>query len=88
MNRHNSLFYAIDSEREYQEYKWGNTGSSGTPGNGERTIDEFALGTGSSALPLSSSTDTFEVDQPVRVCLQPLHRRRRANSSGPIIVRA
>ena len=34
---------AIDSERDYQDALWGDSGSSDTPGHGERTIDEFAL---------------------------------------------
>ena len=38
-----AAFTAIDSERDYQDARWGDSGSSGQPGNGERTIDEFAL---------------------------------------------
>lgn len=35
------VYEAINSERDYQDKELGNTGSSGNPGNGERTIDEF-----------------------------------------------
>lgn len=38
----NKVYAAIDSERDYQDSKWGDTLSSGRPGNGERSIDEFA----------------------------------------------
>jgi hypothetical protein len=34
---------AIASERRYQDSRWGDTKSSGRPGNGERSIDEFIL---------------------------------------------
>lgn len=34
---------AISSERRYQDMRWGDTKSSGRPGSGERSIDEFAL---------------------------------------------
>lgn len=37
------VYAAIDGEREYQDQKWGNTKSSNEPGDGERTVDEFAL---------------------------------------------
>lgn len=37
------VIQAIDSERAYQDQKWGNTLSGGRPGNGERSVDEFAL---------------------------------------------
>ncbi len=37
------VYRAIDSERAYQDSKWGQSLSSDRPGNGERTIDEFAL---------------------------------------------
>jgi hypothetical protein len=36
-------YLAIDSERDYQDSRWGHSASSGAPGNGDRTIDEFAL---------------------------------------------
>lgn len=36
-------YLAVDSECDYQDSLWGNTGSSDKPGNGERSIDEFAL---------------------------------------------
>lgn len=35
------VIQAIDSEREYQKAKWGNTLSGGRPGDGFRTVDEF-----------------------------------------------
>jgi hypothetical protein len=37
------VYAAIDSERDYQEDRWGKTASSGRLGNGDRTIDEFVL---------------------------------------------
>lgn len=37
------VYKAIDSERDYQEEMWGSTFSSDQPGNGDRTLDEFAL---------------------------------------------
>lgn len=37
------VYELIDSERDYQESKWGNSLSSNRPGHGERTIDEFIL---------------------------------------------
>ena len=38
------VYSAIDSERAYQDSKWGSSESSGKPGvGGARTIDEFAL---------------------------------------------
>lgn len=45
MNINRSEVYAaIDSERDYQDRRWGDSLSSDRkPGNGERTIDEFAL---------------------------------------------
>lgn len=43
MSDRESVYKAIDTERVYQNQRWGNTGSSKQPGNGERTIDEFAL---------------------------------------------
>lgn len=36
-------YRAIKSERDYQDEQWGKTQSSGRPGNGERSLDEFAL---------------------------------------------
>lgn len=38
-----AVYDAIDSERDYQDAKWGASASSGNPGAGERTLDEFAL---------------------------------------------
>lgn len=38
-----NVYAAIDSERNYQEQKWGKTLSGGRPGNGERSVDEFSL---------------------------------------------
>jgi len=37
----NRVYSAIDSERDYQDRKWGKTLSSDRPGNGQRSIDEF-----------------------------------------------
>jgi hypothetical protein len=37
------VYAAIDSERDYQEEVWGASLSSDQPGNGDRTLDEFAL---------------------------------------------
>lgn len=37
------VYDALDSERAYQDQRWGNVGSSQRPGHGERTLDEFAL---------------------------------------------
>ena len=37
------VYAAIDSERDYQDKKWGDTLSGGRPGDGTRTVDEFAL---------------------------------------------
>jgi hypothetical protein len=37
------VYKAIDTERDYQDTKWGNTLSGGRPGNGDRSVDEFAL---------------------------------------------
>lgn len=37
------VYSAIDTERDYQHTKWGNTLSGGRPGNGERSVDEFVL---------------------------------------------
>ncbi len=35
------VYKAIDSERDYQDSKWGSTLSGGRPGNGFRTTDEY-----------------------------------------------
>lgn len=37
------VYHAIDTERYYQDTKWGETLSGDRPGNGERSVDEFAL---------------------------------------------
>jgi len=37
------VYVALDSERAYQDSKWGDSASSDRPGHGERSIDEFAL---------------------------------------------
>lgn len=37
------VYAAIDSERDYQDRKWGHTGSSGQAGDGSRTLDEFIM---------------------------------------------
>lgn len=37
------VYRAIDTERTYQDSKWGNTLSGNRPGDGSRTTDEFAL---------------------------------------------
>jgi len=37
------VYAAFDSEREYQDMRWGDTLSGGRPGDGERTVDEFSL---------------------------------------------
>lgn len=37
------VYAAIDTERDYQDARWGDSLSSDRPGNGERSIDEFAL---------------------------------------------
>ena len=37
------VYAAFDSERNYQDGKWGNTLSGDRPGDGTRTVDEFAL---------------------------------------------
>jgi hypothetical protein len=42
MKREN-VYKVIDSEREYQEKKWGKTLSGDRVGNGERSVDEFSL---------------------------------------------
>ncbi len=37
------VYAAIDSERDYQQAKWGASLSGGRPGTGERSVDEFIL---------------------------------------------
>lgn len=37
------VYELIDGERDYQDLHWGDSLSSNRPGNGERTIDEWAL---------------------------------------------
>ena len=37
------VYGIIDTERDYQNAKFGKTLSSDRPGNGERTLDEFIL---------------------------------------------
>lgn len=37
------VYAALDSERAYQDMRWGGSRSSGEQGAGERTLDEFAL---------------------------------------------
>jgi len=37
------VYATIDTERDYQDRVWGGKASSGNPGNGNRTVDEFAL---------------------------------------------
>lgn len=36
-------YRVIDGERDYQDARYGTTASSGRPGNGSRTLDEYAL---------------------------------------------
>ena len=38
-----AVYAAIDSERDYQDSRWGDTLSGDRPGDGSRTVDEFAL---------------------------------------------
>ena len=38
-----SAYRAIDGERDYQDDRWGHSASSGDPGDGDRTIDEYIL---------------------------------------------
>lgn len=38
-----AAYEAVDSERNYQNARWGNTLSSNRPGSGERSASEFAL---------------------------------------------
>jgi hypothetical protein len=38
-----AAYTAIDSERDYQDQRWGDTLSGDRPGAGERSVDEFAL---------------------------------------------
>lgn len=42
MNRE-EVYRALDTERDYQDRRWGDAASSGRPGNGDRTIDEFVM---------------------------------------------
>lgn len=37
------VYEAFDTERAYQEMLWGKTASSSQPGDGTRTLDEWAL---------------------------------------------
>ena len=37
------VYAALDSERNYQDLRWGATLSGDRPGDGTRTVDEFAL---------------------------------------------
>ena len=37
------VYKSFDQEREYQEKMWGDSLSGGQPGNGYRSVDEFAL---------------------------------------------
>lgn len=37
------VYKVIETERDYQDSKWGETASSGNLGQGNRTIDEFSL---------------------------------------------
>lgn len=37
------VYNAIDTERTYQDAKWGHTLSGNRSGNGDRSVDEFAL---------------------------------------------
>jgi hypothetical protein len=37
------VYDALDSERAYQDSRWGKTQSGGRPGHGDRTLDEFIL---------------------------------------------
>lgn len=37
------VYSVIDTERAYQDDKWGKTLSGNRTGNGERSVDEFAL---------------------------------------------
>jgi hypothetical protein len=43
MSDRTKAYAAIDSERNYQDRRWGQTLSSGRPGDGSRTVDEFIL---------------------------------------------
>ncbi len=43
MATRDDVFRAINTERSYQDQKWGDTLSGGRPGKGERSVDEFAL---------------------------------------------
>lgn len=41
--KRSEVYSVIDSERDYQDELWGDTLSGNRPGNGERSIDEFAV---------------------------------------------
>jgi hypothetical protein len=41
--KRDEVYQAINTERSYQDSRWGDTLSGGRPGNGERSVDEFAL---------------------------------------------
>ena len=43
MASRDDVFRAINTERSYQDSRWGDSLSGGRPGNGERSVDEFAL---------------------------------------------
>lgn len=43
MSTRQDVYAEIDRERAYQDHVWGRTASSGRPGTGDRTIDEFIL---------------------------------------------
>lgn len=43
MTDRKEIYSVIDGERDYQDKKWGSTFSSNEPGDGSRTLDEFAL---------------------------------------------
>jgi hypothetical protein len=37
------VYKALDSERDYQDVRWGGTLSCGRPGDGSRSVDEFTM---------------------------------------------
>lgn len=43
MATRDEVYQAINTERSYQDSRWGDTLSGGRPGKGERSVDEFAL---------------------------------------------
>src|SRR5260221_13109278 len=66
MPNRNEVYAAIDSERAYQDARWGNTLSGDRPPTGEqsagsRTVDEFALYIVGYAHKLLDSARTFAV---------------------------